>query len=256
MKKQFYKFSALILAAVCGAAALSACGAKPAENTQTTAAAVTEAATDAATEAVQTTEEPTRAADEFVRTVRVESWETKYGDETREYFCQQPELLIQSADADAINAEIAERCNKIFDAYDSGKPMEDFSKGAEYKAYLNGKTLSLVFIDRAPVNQSVYYYVYNIDVESGSRLDDAELIARSGKRVAEYFDAKTAGMQGGMDTVIAKCREKTLSDEYLGKAQYYLADRNTLSAVFAYNWVAGAEQYLDTTEVFPHLPQY
>ncbi len=236
MKKQFYKFSALILAAVCGAAALSACGAKPAENTQTTAAAVTEAATDAATEAVQTTEEPTRAADEFVRTVRVESWETKYGDETREYFCQQPELLIQSADADAINAEIAERCNKIFDAYDSGKPMEDFSKGAEYKAYLNGKTLSLVFIDRAPVNQSVYYYVY--------------------KRVAEYFDAKTAGMQGGMDTVIAKCREKTLSDEYLGKAQYYLADRNTLSAVFAYNWVAGAEQYLDTTEVFPHLPQY
>ena len=67
MKKQFYKFSALILAAVCGAAALSACGAKPAENTQTTAAAVTEAATDAATEAVQTTEEPTRAADEFVR---------------------------------------------------------------------------------------------------------------------------------------------------------------------------------------------
>ena len=252
MKKQFYKFSALILAAVCGAAALSACGAKPAENTQTTAAAVTEAATDAATdaatEAVQTTEEPTRAADEFVRTVRVESWETKYGDETREYFCQQPELLIQSADADAINAEIAERCNKIFDAYDSGKPMEDFSKGAEYKAYLNGKTLSLVFIDRAPVNQSVYYYVYNIDVESGSRLDD--------ERVAEYFDAKTAGMQGGMDTVIAKCREKTLSDEYLGKAQYYLADRNTLSAVFAYNWVAGAEQYLDTTEVFPHLPQY
>ena len=145
--------------------------------------------------------------------------------------------------------------------------MEDFSKGAEYKAYLNGKTLSLVFIDRAPVNQSVYYYVYNIDVESGSRLDDAELIARSGndadtahaqlaERVAEYFDAKTAGMQGGMDTVIAKCREKTLSDEYLGKAQYYLADRNTLSAVFAYNWVAGAEQYLDTTEVFPHLPQY
>ena len=271
MKKQFYKFSALILAVVCGAAALSACGAKPAENTQTTAAAVTEAttdaATDAATEAVQTTEEPTRAADEFVRTVRVESWETKYGDETREYFCQQPELLIQSADADAINAEIAERCNKIFDAYDSGKPMEDFSKGAEYKAYLNGKTLSLVFIDRAPVNQSVYYYVYNIDVESGSRLDDAELIARSGndadtahaqlaERVAEYFDAKTAGMQGGMDTVIAKCREKTLSDEYLGKAQYYLADRNTLSAVFAYNWVAGAEQYLDTTEVFPHLPQY
>ena len=244
MKKQFYKFSALILAAVCGAAALSACGAKPAENTQTTAAAVTEAATDAATEAVQTTEEPTRAADEFVRTVRVESWETKYGDETREYFCQQPELLIQSADADAINAEIAERCNKIFDAYDSGKPMEDFSKGAEYKAYLNGKTLSLVFIDRAPVNQSVYYYVYNIDVESGSRLDDAELIARSGndadtahaqlaERVAEYFDAKTAGMQGGMDT-----------------------DRNTLSAVFAYNWVAGAEQYLDTTEVFPHLPQF
>ena len=267
MKKQFYKFSALILAAVCGAAALSACGAKPAENTQTTAAAVTEAATDAATEAVQTTEEPTRAADEFVRTVRVESWETKYGDETREYFCQQPELLIQSADADAINAEIAERYNKIFDAYDSGKPMEDFSKGAEYKAYLNGKTLSLVFIDRAPVNQSVYYYVYNIDVESGSRLDDAELIARSGndadtahaqlaERVAEYFDAKTAEMPGGTESVVEKCRERTLSDEFLGKAQFYLADRNTLSAVFAYNWVAGAEQYLDTTEVFPHLPQF
>ena len=142
-KKQFYKFSALILAAVCGAAALSACGAKPAENTQTTAAAVTEAATDAATEAVQTTEEPTRAADEFVRTVRVESWETKYGDETREYFCQQPELLIQSADADAINAEIAERCNKIFDAADSGCRWRDFSKaGRTCMAYLNhGKTL-------------------------------------------------------------------------------------------------------------------
>ena len=199
MKKQFYKFSALILAAVCGAAALSACGAKPAENTQTTAAAVTEAATDAATdaatEAVQTTEEPTRAADEFVRTVRVESWETKYGDETREYFCQQPELLIQSADADAINAEIAERCNKIFDAYDSGKPMEDFSKGAEYKAYLNGKTLSLVFIDRAPVNQSVYYYVYNIDVESGSRLDDAELIARSGNDASWRKESRSTSTQ-------------------------------------------------------------
>lgn len=266
MKKRAYKSAALVLAAICGAAALSACGAKPESQAQETTAAVTQTATEAAT-AAQTTEEPTRAVDEFVTTKRLESWTVNYGSQSEEYFCQQPQLTIRSADADAVNAEIDEICSRIFNAYDSGKNMQDWSKGAEYKAYLNGKTLSLVFIDRDANNQLVKYYVYNLDVESGSRIDNAELISRSGndadtarvqlaERVAEYFDAKAADIPESNQAFAAERRALTLSDEELGKAQYYLADRNTLCAAFAYKWIAGSGEYYDTTEVFPHLPQY
>ena len=96
--------------------------------------------------------------------------------------------------------------------------------------------------------------------EGGSRLSDEELIARSGNpadsvrtnlahSVAEYFDAKVAEMPSNhnMDAAVATAREKTLSDEYLDMAQYYLADRNTLSAAFAYSWIAGSGRYYDLT---------
>ena len=264
MKKRSNKAFALILAAVCGAAALSACG-QPQSSAQETTAAQTEAETAAA----QTTEAPTQAVDEFVVTARLESWKLGNGSIDQEYFCQQPQLTFNSVDADEVNREIEARCDRIYTALENGEDMSNVSKGAEYKAYLNGKTLSLVFIDRAPNNGYVEYLVYNFDTEGGSRLSDDELIARSGNpadsvrtnlahSVAEYFDAMVAEMPSNhnMDAAVATAREQTLSDEYLDMAQYYLADRNTLSAAFAYSWIAGSGRYYDLTEVYPHLPQY
>ena len=263
MKKMITKSIAAVLAALCGAAALAACGSKPESSVPETTAAQSAEATPAA----QTTEAATSPASEFVRTVRTVSWTSENGGDTREYFCEQPELTISSADADAVNSEIAQRCKAIFDSYDNGEDMVYLSKGAEYKAYLNGRTLSLVFIDRAANNNYVDYFVYNLDVDSGLRLSDTELISRSGndadtaraqlrERIAEYFDAKTAEIADTGQAPVEQCRETTLSDEYLDLARYYLADRNALSASFAYQWYAGSGRYYDITEVFQKVPQF
>ena len=271
MKHRFIGTAAALLAALMCTAAFSACTGvnKTIDKNETTAEATAAAVTTAAEEttSVPPSEAMTHAADEYIRIVRQEKWTMPWGEQTLECTCVQPELTFSSEDAGEANSELAEHCRFVFESLDRGEEMSNVSKGVEYKAYLNGKTLSLVQITRAPVNQSVYYYVYNFDTESGTRLSDAELIeeralttveearSRLSEREAEYFDQK-ASQVNGMQDMLDKAKERTLSDEYLDKARYYLADRNTLSAAFYYVWIAGAEAYCDTTEVFPHLPEY
>lgn len=255
-----------VLAAFC-AASFSACSINVNLNSQTETTAAQQSSETAAPETeadTKPTSVATAKADNYIKIARQEIWTAGGGSGE----CIQPEILLDSADAKAANAEIADVCAYIYDALGKGTDMSYVTKGVSYEAYLNGKTLSVVLIDKAANNNVIDYYVYNFDTDSGAKISDDELLSRAGTdkgsaqalltdRVNEFFDEKIEEVGGAAPSdTFDEVRSYSVSDENLSQAKYYLADRNILMAVYRYRWVAGAEFYYNQTGVYPSLPQF
>ena len=102
--------------------------------------------------------------------------------EAEEYVFHFPELLIKSSYADSINKEM----NKIFAGYN--KEYKAAVKGSytpdlhlcDYIAYLTKDgILSLVFVEGGD-NDCDEYHVYNIDVKTGEKVDNARIAQAAG----------------------------------------------------------------------------
>ena len=170
---------------------LASCSKKPEQTTA--AAAETTAQTSQASPAepsasASATTEFVNPASEYVRD-RVEKLTApaftdedgeKY--EAEDYIFHFPELQIKSSYADSINKEM----NKIFAGYSKEfkAAVKDSTTpdlyGCDYIAYLTKDgILSLVFVEGG-ANDDNEYHVYNIDVKTGKKVDNASIAKAAG----------------------------------------------------------------------------
>lgn len=248
--------AALLCAAALAAAALTAC----APNKQSSAAQPTDAPTTS--ESVATTAPPVqKTAEDYVETVReynidyhgtfLLTGETDYHPETGSV-ARMPQLTLNSADAQAINSEIHEKLDSIFDRY----PNADYITGrTDYVCYLNGNLLSLVIESRSTDTPNSGFTVYNINVDTGSRLSNEEIVSAAGISAEEVRTALAADINARCDEGLAgltredlvsqmeRAREASLAEDNLANAACFFDGDGALNVTYRYKWIAGAENY-------------
>lgn len=185
------------------------------------------------------TEEPTGTAKapsakilrkkDYVVNARKE-YQKKYFDEDNDG-CNAPKILIKSAYADSVNKEI----DSIFEGYKKSGSTDGVDTG--YIAYLTKSgILSVVFIEYYLAEDAPVYHVYNIDVTTGEKVDNARLAKIAGvkniRRAAmnaleKYYDNyidfpkvkdfKVVKKDGKELTAEEKKLEETFTETYLNE---------------------------------------
>ena len=166
-----------------------------------------------------------------------------------------PELLLDSSDAAAVNAEIQSACLPYLE--DSIEAMNQncsaIALGISYEAWLNDHYLTLfVFVSSAWECHD--YYVYTVDVLDGSLLDNNDLAdllgltreALDGKILTTMEQAFHSYYSGAVDVepMYTEQLERTISAENIADAQVYLdEDGNPMILCCIYS-MAGADSYL------------
>ncbi len=136
-----------------------------------------------------------------------------------------PKLNIDSDDATVINYEIEEKLIKeVKEQINSGKGIENYGynpSSIEYDYYINGNILSVVITLGTDVEYSSYY-VYNINIETGKKCTNEEILEYKGISAEEFekklssiygerFSESYSGFKGS--ELYDECYEKTISKE-------------------------------------------
>ena len=256
-----------IMTAVCAAALVlgaAACGTptpvSKADMLGTTASDTTEtgAATAAVTTVAPTTEAPARRVEDYVITAKERqiAYNGAFqltGEEPRTSetaTARLPELRLDNPDAAAVNAEIHERLDSLFNGYDNNGYV---NARADYTAALNGnQILSLAVETRSVDTPNSFFMVYNFNVETGNRLTRDEVAAIAGTTTQDVLgeiidDINTRcdnlDVSGGMLDQMERSRARSLAQENLDQAQFFFDENGVLNAVYRYYWIAGAENY-------------
>ena len=256
-----------IMTAACAAALVlgaAACGApapvSKADMPQTSASGATEAgaATTAVTTVAPTTEAPARRVEDYVITAKERqiAYNGAFqltGEEPRTSetaTARLPELRLDTPDATAVNAEIHERLDSLFNGYDNHGYV---NARADYTAALNGnQILSLAVETRSVDTPNSFFMVYNFNVETGNRLTRDEVAAIAGTTTQDVLgeiidDINTRcdnlDVSGGMLDQMERSRARSLAQENLDQAQFFFDENGVLNAVYRYYWIAGAENY-------------
>lgn len=256
-----------IVTAACAAALVlgaAACGApapvSKADMPETTASGTTEAgaATVAVTTVAPTTEAPVRRVEDYVITAKERqiAYNGAFqltGEEPRTSetaTARLPELRLDTPDAAAVNAEIHERLDSLFNGYDNHGYV---NARADYTAALNGnQILSLAVETRSVDTPNSFFMVYNFNVETGNRLTRDEVAAIAGTTTQDVLgeiidDINTRcdnlDVSGGMLDQMERSRARSLAQENLDQAQFFFDENGVLNAVYRYYWIAGAENY-------------
>lgn len=169
--------------------------------------------------------------------------------------CRLPQLDLEIGDASEINQEIHNELDRIFEYYKTIDPSVYYSGGrVDYLCYLNSSVLSLVIESRSTDTPNSYFYVYNIDVLTGKRLDNEELINLSTVSVNEAYgllynviESKYTDIQGDWvsDEMLEDIKERSLSNSNIECSGFYFNNEGKLAVTYRYNWFAGAENYGD-----------
>ena len=256
-----------IMTAACAAALVlgaAACGTptpvSKADMPQTTASDTTEtgAATAAVTTVAPTTEAPARRVEDYVITAKERqiAYNGAFqltGEEPRTSetaTARLPELRLDNPDAAAVNAEIHERLDSLFNGYDNNGYV---NARADYTAALNGnQILSLAVETRSVDTPNSFFMVYNFNVETGNRLTRNEVAAIAGTTTQDVLDeiiddintrCDNLDVSGGMLDQMERSRARSLAQENLDQAQFFFDENGVLNAVYRYYWIAGAENY-------------
>ncbi len=256
-----------IMTAACAAALVlgaAACGTPtPVSKTDmlgTTASDTTEtgAATAAVTTVAPTTEASVRRVEDYVITAKERqiAYNGAFqltGEEPRTSetaTARLPELRLDNPDAAAVNAEIHERLDSLFNGYDNNGYV---NARADYTAALNGnQILSLAVETRSVDTPNSFFMVYNFNVETGNRLTRDEVAAIAGTTTQDVLgeiidDINTRcdnlDVSGGMLDQMERSRARSLAQENLDQAQFFFDENGVLNAVYRYYWIAGAENY-------------
>ncbi len=161
-----------------------------------------------------------------------------------------PLLKIESNDAAAINAEIkndfsAELGSETTDGTDT-------HSRTDYIAPVNGEILSLVIENRTMDTPQSGFWVYNINIQSGEKVDKSALFEQAGITEDVALDKIRADIEERFSTLpddysstnyAAEAKEASLAEENLELTDYYLGENGSLFAVYILHWVAGAEIY-------------
>ena len=256
-----------IMTAACAAALVlgaAACGTptpvSKAAMPQTSASDTTEAgaATVAVTTVAPTTEAPVRRVEDYVITAKERqiAYNGAFqltGEEPRTSetaTARLPELRLDNPDAAAVNAEIHERLDSLFNGYDNNGYV---NARADYTAALNGnQILSLAVETRSVDTPNSFFMVYNFNVETGNRLTRDEVAAIAGTTTQDVLDeiiddintrCDNLDVSGGMLDQMERSRARSLAQENLDQAQFFFDENGVLNAVYRYYWIAGAENY-------------
>lgn len=256
-----------IMTAACAAALVlgaAACGTptpvSKADMPQTIASDTTEtgAATAAVTTVAPTTEAPARRVEDYVITAKERqiAYNGAFqltGEEPRTSetaTARLPELRLDNPDAAAVNAEVHERLDSLFNGYDNNSYV---NARADYTAALNGnQILSLAVETRSVDTPNSFFMVYNFNVETGNRLTRDEVAAIAGTTTQDVLDeiiddintrCDNLDVSGGMLDQMERSRARSLAQENLDQAQFFFDENGVLNAVYRYYWIAGAENY-------------
>lgn len=211
---------------------LAACGSKAEADSGETVPVTTESAKDALVRlCVKTAREQTfRYTDKNGNTVS-----TLY---------RTPALCFETAEAKAINAEITERYEPLYDAaveaaatYKNPDPQ-----GIDYKGTVNDDVVSLV-ITRESDNHDLSYDVYNYNKTTGTRMDGAAVLAYLNR---EYDEILTTLQDALQADYTAKFSEEAFPDNYYDLFYYTLSEESLANAQFFLN--EDAELYAICTE--------
>ena len=227
---------ALLLVCFLAASALSACSIFPRfskqrptepEYTTPTAAAVTEASAE--TSAPAPTEAPIGTLDSYVKPAKKASFTFEDGN-TKTY--QIPEILLDSDDAAAANAEIMDRFGDDVKEYDDYSPVVSL----DYEAYLNDAYLSVIVTGKFDGGNS-YGLCYSFNVLNGNELNSSTLCSAIGRdyntalsklteNLTAEYDEKYGSMPGNDGE-----RSKTLDSANIKAAKMYLDGSGKLMAM-------------------------
>lgn len=176
-----------ILAAVLSLAmalSLASCNKKPAESGKATSGASSAPIASKKQDSTHATTQHPNPADKYVKhkieKITIPGFTDDDGEQIEEEDVEfhLPEVLIKSTYADSINKEIS----KAFDGYKAEFKKDGATDcgGSEYIAYLvKDEILSLVFIELGP-NDTNDYHVYNIDIKTGEKVDNARIAKYAG----------------------------------------------------------------------------
>lgn len=226
------KTIAILIAAVLAVSALSACSININLNTSTeepTIVEATTAATTAATDPTATEAETKAAAGKLEDYVKTAAENTVTSGDGKTNTLRYPEILLDSSDAKAANKELSDKFAEAIDG----------TRGAyaiDYEAYLNGNILSVVTMSKLD-GGNTFGLCYNFDVTTGKKLSNQDICAAAGKtydelkkelkeKITAHYDDKWSSVPGNEEY-----REKTLSDDNLNAAVFYLTDGGKVSAL-------------------------
>jgi len=180
-----------------------------------------------------------------------------------DYTYHVPHLVVDTADAEAVNADIDSAFGK--NVKDS---MSDMKKGyslwyfnVEWKSYWHGSTLCLV-VSSNEEGDFTDYRVYNYDFAAGKKLTNTELLQQTdldtdtlvSKTYAiakaqlkkDYADLKA--MLGRKE--YQKLFDRTLTDKNINKDMMtYVDDSGTVNVIIQYASAAGADWYYKVFQV-------
>lgn len=161
-----------------------------------------------------------------------------------------PQLSMSSADAKAINEDIHNKYQNLFDILAQSKDGKTASR-TDYVAYLNDNILSLVIETRTLDSPTSGFNVYNINVETGKRLQGDEVITLSSidakKAQSEVKAAmnkeydKLSEITGQSNDAVKTAQSKSMTDDNLSKTVYYFDKARKLTAAYTFYQIAGAE---------------
>ena len=114
---------------------------------------------------------------------------SSYSKYSSEYSYSLPYININSADINKINQEIEEYYMPLINN-ELKNEQEGFSVtmyNIKYTSYLNDNILSLVISDYSP-NDDIYYTVYNVDIYTGRKISNSELINLKNISESDYLN--------------------------------------------------------------------
>lgn len=157
-----------------------------------------------------------------------------------------PEILLDSDDAAAANAEIMAQ----YGAYVDDPESHNYVGALDYEAYLNQNVLSVLITGKLDGGNS-FGQCYTFDVTTGKELSNEELCSLTGRdhsaasstlktNLTSYYDEKYSNLPANDEL-----RNQTLSDQNVGASKMYLdgSDKlmalvQTFAAVGGGKWVA------------------
>ncbi len=167
------------------------------------------------------------------------------------YPSRMPQLDMDTKDASEINDDIHKKYMKIFENLEKADDSNLLPR-TDYKVYLNDNILSIIIETRSIDTPNSGFNVYNIDVETGQKVDKAKLISLSNankqaveKQLKDIIGKRFESLKNvqGQESIADEAKRKSLSGGNIDDAVYYFNEDRKLCAAYRYYWIAGAENY-------------
>ena len=257
------RLTALLLAGMLAASALSACTSSPKKEEKTSATDVPSSAyassskSDKSGEEVDTDVASSNASDEEMKSDPAAAALSDYIKNAKESViilpgggekrCAIPEILMDSSDAKAANNEIMEKYGDYFNDPEGHEYVIELN----YEAYLYDKFLS-VYVKSKVDGGNTSGLCYCFDITDGSELSTEKLCSMTDRdyntaigalktNLTSYYDDKFGKLPGNDEM-----RSQTLADSNIKASKLFLNDAHELTAMVQIYAAVGGGNWVET----------